>query len=996
MKNRLLLIVLSIFFFSGGIIAQPTVTSGLTLEQYVNEILLGSGVEAFNISFTGDPVQIGYLEGTDPAEFPMAGGLVLSSAGASNIASDGCLGFEEVPFGSGVSGEPDLLSIANSVPPMIGQAFNVGSVNDVCILEFDFIATGDTVKFNYIFGSDEYLTWVNSSFNDIFAFFLSGPGITGPYDSPAGFPDGAINIAQVPDTDPPLPITISSVNNVLNSEYYVDNPGGDGICINGYTIKLEAIGEVICGETYHIKLAIADGSDTALESIVILEEGSFTSNSVVQVDLSIDVGGPEADTMYEDCGIASLTFTRPIETVLDIEEMVIIEYQGTAINGVDYTLLPDTVIFPPGVQSVSFEVDAFEDGIAEGTETVIFEILNLAACNGDGLTSYFEFFIADEPEPLVVEGYTTEMCQGAVLEIEPIISGGYGNFTYEWSTGENTATIDVSPNATTTYNVIVGDTCGMPSDNADILVNLLVFPPLEVSIDNGDITLDCNGSEFMTATATGGDGVYSWTWESEDGTNLWGFGNSLWYSSWQGADQIVVIVEDGCGFEVSDVVNVSLNVPPIVADVPDELTVLCNANFTIDPDASGGGGGGLNFTWMNGFNWIGFDPTLTTSTSQDFTIDLIISDWCGQSEEYEIDIVVDSPPITVNMPTVLTGPCTETFEVVAFTDGGSGGGTYQWYVNGQLEETGNNVSNITPLDWQTFDDAQIELSVTDGCGASNTGTTLIDIVNPPLEIEIGENINASCIDNTAIDVDILSGAGGYTYEYFVAGTSFATTEDIVLQSFVTVPVSVIVNDGCGGTAQDELMYIIPDIPLELALSADTAICAGDAITISALASGGEGGFYYYWPLLGQYGENQYVAPYSSTGFEVIATDICGETISGTVNVEVQFLFSNFYVENLENDEYQFTATPEPACEGCIYGWNFGDGDTSDEEAPLHQYDGLDSYIASLTVTNEIGCTDSSYTLIMGPVNLYIPNAFSPNNDGINDVFKVFGNGILTF
>ena len=101
---------------------------------------------------------------------PLTEGLVLSSAYASNLS---CETFEDVPFGSGVSGDQDLVDIANSVPGMIGQNFNVSSANDLCILEFDFVATGDTVKFNYIFGSDEYLEWVNSSFNDIFAFFLS-------------------------------------------------------------------------------------------------------------------------------------------------------------------------------------------------------------------------------------------------------------------------------------------------------------------------------------------------------------------------------------------------------------------------------------------------------------------------------------------------------------------------------------------------------------------------------------------------------------------------------------------------------------------------------------------------------------------------------------------------------------------------------------------------------------------------------------------------------
>ena len=57
----------------------------------------------------------------------------------------------------------------------------------------------------------------------MFGFFISGPGITGPYSAPAAFPNGSVNIATVPNSTPALPITISSVNDVLNNQYYIDN-----------------------------------------------------------------------------------------------------------------------------------------------------------------------------------------------------------------------------------------------------------------------------------------------------------------------------------------------------------------------------------------------------------------------------------------------------------------------------------------------------------------------------------------------------------------------------------------------------------------------------------------------------------------------------------------------------------------------------------------------------------------------------------------------------
>ena len=72
-----------------------------------------------------------------------------------------------------------------------------------------------------------------------------------------------------------MPITISSVNNLINEEYYNDNQGGTAICINGFADTFTASAAVQCGETYHIKLAIADGSDDYLESIVVLEAELF-------------------------------------------------------------------------------------------------------------------------------------------------------------------------------------------------------------------------------------------------------------------------------------------------------------------------------------------------------------------------------------------------------------------------------------------------------------------------------------------------------------------------------------------------------------------------------------------------------------------------------------------------------------------------------------------------------------------------------------------------
>lgn len=513
MRRLIPLIALLTGAFSAAT-AQLTITSDMTLEEYVNDILLGSGVSASNITYTGSMMQLGYLENGE-AEFSVASGLVLSTEVAE--ATDcGNVGFCADCIG--LFTDDDLLDIANSVPPLIGQNFTVGDVNDGCILEFDFIATGDTVRFNYVFASDEYLTFVNTTYNDVFAFFLSGPGITGPYASPPGFPGGAVNIASVPDSDPPLPITISSVNPNTNAEYYINNPGGQDPCINGYTVPFTAEYEVECGETYHIKLAIADGSDGALESIVVLEEGSFTSTAVVDVDLSIDVGGPEENTIYEGCGTATLTFTRPVETIIELEEMVVIDYSSSVgINGVDFTLLPDTVIFPPNVTTVEFELQAFEDGISEPAETVVFEILNLAACNNQGLTTYFEFEIADDPDPLSIVAPGVQMCPGESRVLLPEVTGGYGHYTYTWCDGSTLDTLVVSPPDSYTCTLVVGDTCSLPTAAADFDVEVLLPPNATAGEDLiacGEATLEGTIIGLPPSSCVNESGFYTYCYDN--------------------------------------------------------------------------------------------------------------------------------------------------------------------------------------------------------------------------------------------------------------------------------------------------------------------------------------------------------------------------------------------------------------------------------------------------------------------------------------------------
>jgi len=108
------------------------------------------------------------------------------------------------------------------------------------------VPTGDSLAFRFVFGSEEYPEYVNS-INDVFGFFISGPGITGPYQN------NAKNIALIPATN--NPVSINSVNAGSNNTWYTANHNGQhNVQPDGFTKVLTARANVICGETYQIKI----------------------------------------------------------------------------------------------------------------------------------------------------------------------------------------------------------------------------------------------------------------------------------------------------------------------------------------------------------------------------------------------------------------------------------------------------------------------------------------------------------------------------------------------------------------------------------------------------------------------------------------------------------------------------------------------------------------------------------------------------------------------
>lgn len=328
MKTTITILSLLVLNFSFAQLQTSNLPTIEDITSGVNNVLLGEGVAVSNITYSGSFDQIASFN--QGYGFGMTSGIALSSG----IATDIFLGNSNVqPQAGTVNFDMDLQAVASSVPALIGQDFTTGNTFDVSSLEFDFVPLGDNISFNFIFGSEEYPEWVNSPFNDVFAFFISGPGISGTLNSSG---ESVVNIAIVPNSDPQLPITVSTVNQNLNSEYYIPNYNSNNLDVDGYTTPIQAgLTGLQAGETYHIRLAIADCMDGVYNSYILLESGTFNS--------SVPAMG------YENADFSG-------DGIIDINDLIILMSDFGCINSCSADATGDGLVT---VADIQFFISAF-------------------------------------------------------------------------------------------------------------------------------------------------------------------------------------------------------------------------------------------------------------------------------------------------------------------------------------------------------------------------------------------------------------------------------------------------------------------------------------------------------------------------------------------------------------------------------------------------------------------------------------------------------------
>ncbi len=868
-----------------------TVTSSaqLTLDQDITpqaaaQQLVGAGVAIDNVVVTAADSSWAYYYNSS-TELPATEGLMLTTGKARNaVITDGVNG----------TGLPELQNqticlncdeFDNDFPgSALLNTVNDRNTFDATTFEFDVKVQGDSLSFDFTFASEEYEEWVGSSFNDVFGFFITGPG---------GFND--VNIALIPGTNEP--VAINSVNNVFNSQYYYDNrnPLGQNVQYDGFTLGLKAeVGNLIPCETYTLKLIIADGTDRLYDSAVFIEK---LSSNFSDIETATDGGTPY---MIEGCNDGIVTFIA--DEVMNVDQNVLYSFGGTADILTDYTTSPSFGDNTPGVQqsitipanqeSVSIDVQPIDDGIIEGDEFITLYIIN-TVCDVD-IQDSIQFVIKDSLELSVIP-QDIEVCSGEQVTLEGI-SDTNGDFTFSWDPpGEvdspNSIITTTNPTTTTVYTL----TSNLSSCIAQASTTISVK---EIDIDVDITSVNCSGAAIgeIDVTISNAAIPYTVTWTDSDDDflsndeDLTGLG--------AGAYTITVIDADGCEESITVIVNEENTlVSNLILSDFNGSTISCNG--TCDGTAlvaPSGGQGPYTITWSEPV------PQNTVSLSN-----LCPGNYSVTIEDSNGCIITDN--FTISEPAPLEGSVVSVSEILCNgTSSGeasvtASGGIAPYFYSWSDDPSGTPVLGQGPT-LSNLGDGTYYVTVTDanGCEADNSVEVTVLPPPPPISISLsallyGNGFNTTCFDlqNGQITAIVSGGSPGYTYVWTDENETNVGS-GIVLIGVGCGEYTVTITDQ-NGCVESETIEIIcpPQISATFAVTPNP--CNDPLATDGAIdltPSGGTGmGYSYSWVDQNSvdFGNSEDLSNLPSGIYSVTITDSdgCDRTIDIPVTNELNIL-----------------------------------------------------------------------------------------------------------
>jgi hypothetical protein len=830
-----------------------------TVFQNVIQKLATSDIPITNIRFNSDDIhatsniinpQIGSFNSAN-ANVGLTSGIILSNGNINSIIGPNDEDHFDLPTTNSAPTDPDLLLLSSPAPAFDGA-----------VLEFIFTPEGDTVEFDFVFASEEYPEFVGSSTNDVFGFFVAGPGITGPYSSPIlgspSFPNGSINVALIPGTS--TPVSINSINSTTNSSYYISN--GDGstapydsdpqyIQADGFTTPLTVKFPVQCGEQYYIKFALADVQDNQVDSYVFIGENSFSAITPVEV-FAANIN----TSIIEGCDSVVLDFVRNGD--LGMPEIVGLTIGGTATNGVDYTNLPSQITFPTGEDTISIVIHPNSDLTIEGTETIDIHVENFGTtfC-GSPIESDVSITINDNVTAVMSGGGA--VCPGDSLPIQIDFTGN-APWVIEYTVNSVPIAETVNTNPYIIYAsfqeqyILTGVTANGCTGLA--IGSATIVAPTTSTLNISGVTDFCSGTCMDVAMTMSGTPPFTISYKIDNiiqpdlVTSAFTETISICNSSVIEPVSIFSHSTSSCpGTITGSVTMVEHDLP--VLSAPDTVAICSGVQANI------------LFVMANGANWtIEYDynsvpqstPIMDVNNGDFFqtndpgiyhfnTITSGISPFCSNTIS-ETTVVESFSLPTASIPNMDSTICIGNTINIPVTFTGSAPWTIEYTVAGAL---------FGPFTFSDNDEIQVNASgaviitsITDAyCSGTSSGQANISIASPIANSTTtffsvcgGESIDLSSNISGGIQQD-------YTYDWEHAGSSFSILPNTSVTPVLSDPstaeffsyVLTISQDACG------IEYVFPytiqlnPIPTATLLNNDIIVCPGDIVNMQSSNTG---------------------------------------------------------------------------------------------------------------------------------------------------------------
>lgn len=611
--------------------------------------------------------------------------------------------------------------------------------------------------------------------------------------------------------------------------------------------------------------------------------------------------------------------------------------------------------------------------------------------NQNGCSATSSVTVSVKPLPVVNVTGSNASCSGVNNATATAnVTIGTAPYQYAWSTTPTQTTqtaTGLQPNMV--YTVTVTDTYGCTASGN---VTLSTPAPLAIALTRSDA--QCYGSNDGAAQAvvTGGTPPYNYTW-LPPGTA--GNVNSVNTLS-QGSYTFRVADANSCSKDTT----FSINQPAQLAFTQNTTHVTCNSgsNGAINLQTQGGTTP-YSYTWSNGSSG---SASLSNITYGPYTVTVTDAHQCDTVLSFNVN---QPPPLTINITPSDTFCIGQTYTIQATASGGTAPYTYFW----------NNSLPAIPSHTFTAQATTVySVSITDGQNCPSQTVSSTAFVWPPLNLVLNaQPLNVCQGQSTDLQATVTGGNGGpYNYQWSISGTGPA--QHVTPLQNTTYYLTV--TDNCGtppASSQVQIqVYPMPNI----SFTADTTQGCEPLLvqfTNTTLPTPVTSHWDFGDPQSGALNTSSSVNPFHlytnagtySVSLIVQTAEGCTATFVNNNMIQVYpFPIASFYTNPAEGDmENPIISFINTSVGASGWFWWFGEpssgsNNISSLENPEHTYLNTGYYNAMLVAISSYGCKDTTYrpVRIKEIFSMYIPNAFSPNSDGLNDNFIPVFSGVQTF